>query len=115
MAALIREAAERGDLQELNRLLDENAERLDASDGWGMTPLMYAACEGQDAVTARLLDLGADVGLVNNYGEMAVHLACIRKEASVLALLIAAGTPLNVRDKWGTTPLIKTTLHDETE
>lgn len=112
--APIHDVAADGDLADLNRLL-ENTERIDASDGSGMTPLMYAACEEQDAVAVRLLDLGADVGLADNDRYMAAHFACIRNMVSVLALLIAAGTPLNVRDKWGATLLIKAALHNATE
>ena len=73
----------------------------------GETPLICAAFTGRDAVVARLLALGADVGLRDRYGSSAAHRACYGKHASTLALLLDAGAPFNARDNDGRTPLMQ--------
>lgn len=42
-----------GDMAELNRLLAEDPGHLNAEDGGGRTPLMYASFGGHDAVVER--------------------------------------------------------------
>ncbi len=90
-------AAQRGDVAELDQLLEEDGRRLNAQDDHGQTPLIHAAYEGRDAVVTRLLALGADVGLRDRYGASAAHAACRGKHASTLALLFDAGVPFNAQ------------------
>lgn len=51
----IHDAAKAGDLATLNRLLEEDASRLNAEYTAGFTPLIVATCRGHDAVVASLL------------------------------------------------------------
>ena len=90
-------AAREGNLAEVNQLLQEDGGRLEARDTINGTPLMHAALKGRDGVVARLLALGADVGLTSDSGETAVHLACAEDHSSVLALLLNAGASFNAR------------------
>jgi ankyrin repeat protein len=108
-------AAALGNLAEVNRLVEEDGQRLNAQaqgyDGEravlnGTTSLMWAACEGHSTVVERLLALGADVGLRNEMGHTAAHWACSTKHASSLALLLDAGALLNARNNNGFTPLM---------
>jgi hypothetical protein len=43
-------AAREGDLGEIERLVGEDPDQLDAGDGYGWTPLMVAAAEGHVGV-----------------------------------------------------------------
>ena len=114
----IHEAALDGDVAAIDRLVAEDGRRLNAQIqgdfAWlggrrvaGCTPLMLAAWWGHDAAVARLLALGADVGLKDAKGETAAHLACIGGDySSVLALLLDAGASFEARTRSsGWTPL----------
>ncbi len=102
----IRRAVQHGDLAELDRLLEEDGRRLNTQTDYGETPLTCAAMHGRDAVVARLLALGADVGLRDRYGNSAAHRACYGKHWSTLTLLLDAGAPFNARENEGWTPLM---------
>ena len=84
--APIHRAAYKGDEGEVSRLVAEDGRRLNApiqarvyKGGYsleGCTPLMLAANKGHDTVVARLIKLGADVGLSDAGGRQATHRAC---------------------------------------
>ena len=117
----IHRAALRGDVAAIDRLVAEDGRRLHAQiqganvmvDGrhWvpqGSTALMLAACNGHDGAVARLLALGADVGLKESRGYTAAHRACYGGDhSSVLALLLDAGASINARTSYGWTPLME--------
>lgn len=97
--------------------MQEDGRRLNAQiqgggvtvDKWydvkGCTPLVLAAYKRHDTVVARLLALGADVGLRNALGDQAAHWACRGASARTLRLLLDAGAAFNERNKAGYTPL----------
>lgn len=105
----IHRAACDGDMAELDRLIAEDAGRLNARTqvyidtgeedvDSGSIPLMLAARRGHDAVVARLLALGADIGLRDEFGVTATRTTCYGRHASTLALLLDAGASVNERD-----------------
>ena len=81
----IHQAAWDGDVAAIDGLVEEDDKRLNARnlvelgirgrDFRECTPLMLAAYRGQDAVVARLLALGAEVGLQSVLGSLATHWA----------------------------------------
>jgi ankyrin repeat protein len=104
--ASIHSAAERGDLAELKRLLEQDGQRLNAQNIHGLTPLMWVASNGHGAVMARLLALGADVRLQDVERRTAAWYACSSNhDASILSLLLDAGAPINAVHTSGATPL----------
>jgi hypothetical protein len=112
----IHEAAARGDMAEVERLVEEeDGSRLNAQDRGGMTPLMWAAEGEQDAVVERLLALGADVGLRDCEGQTAAHFACDGDHASTLALLLDHGAPINACSCDGATLLMWAAFYGATE
>jgi hypothetical protein len=98
----------------LNAQVEEETNKNDEDVG-GCTPLMLAAWKGHDKVVARLLALGADMGLQSEHGDLAVHLACKLDQPSTLSLLLDAGASLNARSAAGRTPLIYAVYEGATE
>ena len=75
---------------------------------------MLAAWFGRDAAVARLLALGADVGL-GDRGRSALHLACGGGDhSSVLALLLDAGASANAPTNGEFTPLMMAATFNST-
>ena len=117
-------AAAKGDVDAVQRLIEEDGRRLNAMvkgdgdvfvnfscvEGW--TALSVAAYLGRDAVVKRLLELGADTELRGdgNDGVTALYGACFSGRASTLALLLDGGASVNAQAEGdfdcGCTPLI---------
>jgi thiosulfate/3-mercaptopyruvate sulfurtransferase len=78
-------------------LIGEGADVDCAHAVTGATPLMIAsACEGLDAVVARLIAAGATLDVVDENGGSALMFACIHEHAASAMLLIEAGAALNL-------------------
>lgn len=105
--AALYDAAERGWVSAINRLIAEGAD-----PNWrnlaGWTPLMIAAAEKHlDAVVA-LLEAKADPNLRNSYGRTAIMYAASYGQEAIVEKLLAAGADPNVvpKDPSGWTALI---------
>jgi ankyrin repeat protein len=99
------EAADRGDLDEVRRLVQQDRGLLDAVWGyfaWAyMSPLTAAAKEGRVEVVRYLLDERADINLRPLSGCTAIERACIRGRSEAAALLLARGADTSPRaDGW---------------
>uniref|UniRef100_A0A183TH09 ANK_REP_REGION domain-containing protein n=1 Tax=Schistocephalus solidus TaxID=70667 RepID=A0A183TH09_SCHSO len=91
------EAAKRGNLTKIQRLIiPENINCRD-TQGRNSTPLHLAA--------EFLLDMGADANAQDKGGLIPLHNASSYGHIDVAALLIRHGTSVNAVDKWGYTPL----------
>jgi len=89
------DAAEKGEVEEVTRLLN-NGELVDVGDLWtGWTPLHVAAEGGREAVVEVLLRHNADSSLVTDTGYTALHLAASGGHTKVCQMLIQAGAPLD--------------------
>lgn len=71
----------------------------------GYRPIHFAAGFGNDEVTETLVDLGASMDSVNDYGSTALHIAAYEGHSSVVKLLITSGANVNSQDVWLQTPL----------
>lgn len=78
---------------------------VDERDGEGRTRLERAARRGQAHLLARLLDAGADPGLVGPDGDTPLGSALAAGQDGAAALLVHRGAPLYLRDGLGFTPL----------
>ncbi len=67
-------AAQRGDLKEVDRLLNLGAQ-VDACESDGLTALHAAACRGHFTIVQRLLAAGASVYEMDDYGKTALLFA----------------------------------------
>ncbi|KAL8686003.1 MAG: hypothetical protein Q9218_007413 [Villophora microphyllina] len=71
------------------------------TDSYGMTPLMYAAFRGNEAVTDILLNIpGIDVNLMDVLGNTALHHAARRQNESIVRLLLQQGIEVNLRTSY---------------
>lgn len=99
------DAAETGSVEEVVRLIQEDADRVNAPDEAGVTPLHLAvAYNGPDVIEA-LLTRGADISAKADTGQTVIHAACIQGRIEVLRLLLSSGSDVHVRAKSGQTPL----------
>ncbi|EUB59223.1 Tankyrase-1 [Echinococcus granulosus] len=99
------EAAKRGNLAKIQRLITpENINCRDTA-GRNSTPLHLAAGYNNLEVVEFLLAAGADVNAQDKGGLIPLHNASSYGHVDVAALLIRHGTSVNAVDKWGYTPL----------
>jgi uncharacterized protein len=100
------EATQRGDLEQMQRLLASGAP-VDETGGFGFTPLIWAAREGHASAVRLLLRHGANPELragVNGWTPL-MHSVHKGQEAAALAL-VDGGAAVDVTDGNGTTALI---------
>lgn len=72
----------------------------------GNTPLLQAALEGNETMTARLLEAGVDLYAVNDDFNGVVFNACYADSAAIIERLHAAGADINDVNENGETPLM---------
>ena len=104
----------KGYLPFIRKLLAEGVP-VDATNEVAHTPLMAAAWNSRVKVVSLLLSLGADVHRSNDHGFTPLHCAVsspssdyiLSLQAECVQLLLEGGALPNVRDKGGSTPLMK--------
>ena len=77
---------------------------IEAGDRKYSTALHYAAWFGNEAVAAQLLQAGASVSAVNDYGWTPLHWAAFYGKSSIANLLLQANANTTAVDKYGYTP-----------
>lgn len=83
---------------------------VNARDGDGETPLMWAAEEGARRSVETLIRLGADVNAQSGSGGTALRWAAQYGHVTVVRILLKAGADPELRNIWGQTPLITAAL-----
>jgi ankyrin repeat protein len=78
---------------------------LVGSGGGGLTPLIFAAREGDQESAKALIDAGADVNEVSTYGWTALLTAVNNRHWKLGEYLIERGADTNIANKGGWTPL----------
>ena len=86
-------AASLGDLDEVNRLLDEDSSNIDTPDRDGQTPLLIATDKGRLEVSTLLLDRGSQaIDMPTNTGNTPLYTASAMGHIEVARLLIDCGS-----------------------
>jgi ankyrin repeat protein len=112
-AGAIIKAAERGDLEEVRRLVQQDRMLLDAESD-NMSPLTAAAARGRVQVVRYLLDEGADINLWTSWYGNALGAASSRGRLAVVSLLLARGAD-TAPGRYGWTPLMAASGNGHTD
>ncbi|KAH8853078.1 Tankyrase-1 [Schistosoma japonicum] len=99
------EAAKKGNLTKIKRLVTTENINCRDTQGRNSTPLHLAAGYNNIETLEFLLESGADVNAKDKGGLIPLHNASSYGHVDVAALLIRYGTSVNAVDKWGYTPL----------
>jgi uncharacterized protein len=108
------DAAKAGDLAELERLVGQDPDLLNAKEiRLGMTPLMVAAREGHVRLVRWLLDKGAAINAPAKGGSTALWLACSSGHHPVVRLMLERGADSTIVEHywWFDTPLMTASNH----
>jgi uncharacterized protein len=109
--ANIWQAAKEGDVGEVEWLLGQDPDLLNAKFGLGWTLLMAASPNGHVGVVELLLDRGADANAKSNCGWTALMLASHKGHVGVVRRLLDAGAAINERGPGGRTALFYACLY----
>ena len=106
LSAEINDAARRGDLRAVSKLLDQGV-APDAKDETGETPLLSASLGGHSDVVAILVERGAKTGSRNDRGLTPLHGAAYAGSLETVRLLVESGAAVNdAENVFKVTPLI---------
>lgn len=109
------EAAKLGDGQRVSECLSAGA-KVDQPDTTGATALQWAALGGHDHIVKLLIDAGADVNVAESSSGMSpLHGAARWNRLTSARLLLANGAKVDVRDRFGRTPLFDVMVKDRFE
>jgi ankyrin repeat protein len=91
-------AAGIGDLAALRaQFPDNNSTDANILDGWGASPLLYAASGGQSDAFDYLLEKGADPRIKDELGLTLIHAAAMSGNSRILAKALDLGLEVNAR------------------
>jgi ankyrin repeat protein/L-ascorbate metabolism protein UlaG (beta-lactamase superfamily) len=115
-ARAIHDAVQKGHIQTVTSLLNENPEVLEERDNGDQTPLQVAAAEGQAEIAVFLLQNGASMTAgEGTSGGTPMHLAAANGHLDLVKVLIANGASLDSRDDRGMTPLHSACYQGQTD
>ena len=97
------------DTDRLQQLIDEDAEIVDATDDYAMTPLHWSARADSTECAEILLERGALVNPLNKARRTPLQLASEANRADNIRLLARHNADLNTQDRKGRTPLHRAT------
>lgn len=96
----------------IKSILRKTPAAVNAMDWLHLTPLQYAAMEGNKAVTELLVQSGADVNIRQDIeGMTALHYAAQLDAPDIAKLLIDHGADVNIKDHYGDTPLHRAVMN----
>jgi len=109
----IHNAAHKGDLKKVKKIIEKDPTQINIQDVQGRTPLYCASIKGHTEIVKYLLAHGADIELGNNLGERPLALAAKFGHYNTMKTLLKHGAAVNCKDKYGLTPLHEAILWDD--
>ncbi|CAL4089513.1 unnamed protein product, partial [Meganyctiphanes norvegica] len=100
------EAAKGGNLDDLNKALDDGADPNWREDNLGTAALHVASLFDHPNVVKPLLDAGADINQQDDSGRTPVYLASSKGSIHMTSELIEHGADVNIMTNYGSTPLL---------
>src|SRR5712691_8096806 len=101
----IHDAAETGDIRDIQNALQENPALVNARNCFGITPLHLAVAYNDIEVVDYLLSRGAELHARTPTGQTVLHIAAIQGEAPIIRRLIEVVADVHAADRSGATPL----------
>ena len=101
----IHDAAQKGDVERVKALLNENLELVSSKDQKDWTPLHYAVGFGHSDVAKLLLAHKADVNAKEKNGGIPLMFAAGNGQREMAEFLLAHGADVHGKDVGGNTPL----------
>jgi ankyrin len=99
------DAVQRGDSNEVTRMLEQNPGWARRSSAAGVSGLHVAAMDGQQTLVELLLRRGADAGATDRDGLTPLHWATVAGRAALVNGLLAYGADPNAASKGGIRPV----------
>lgn len=78
---------------------------VDSRTADGESPLHWMATLGDDAGIRLLVDAGASVNAVDNFGNTPIHEAVLRRQVTAVKALLQGGAEVGLKNGVGLTPL----------
>ncbi|XP_064382308.1 fibronectin type 3 and ankyrin repeat domains protein 1-like [Halichondria panicea] len=97
----LHKAINRGNLQAVKTILDENSLYIDVPDIYGSSPLMIASSQTKNNIVSLLLDMGANVEYCNYGGKTSLMEACYFGNTEGAKLIADSGASWTSRDNSG--------------
>jgi hypothetical protein len=101
----ILEEAKKGNLKEIQMILQRDRSKLYSTDEVGYTPLHYALIRAKWDVALFLINEGSNVNTKGTEGGTPLHCAANHDNTEIIELLIKKGGEIEARNAWGNTPL----------
>lgn len=104
-AAPIHDAAAKGDLKQITKLISSSPAVIDAVDKDNATPLHYAAGKGAIPIIKFLIDHKANINARKKDGITPLHVAAGVNNLDAVKILVSAKADTSITDDCGRTPL----------
>mmetsp|Transcript_21604 Transcript_21604/g.52005 ORF Transcript_21604/g.52005 Transcript_21604/m.52005 type:complete len:288 (-) Transcript_21604:1661-2524(-) len=98
-------ASRNGEVGEVRELIEHGAEIEERGSPDWYTPLLATAHCGQREVARVLLELGADISVVDKWGMTPLHVASLQGHDDVALVLLEHGAKISAQDNYGEMPL----------
>lgn len=98
------QAASLSDNESVVKFLLDAGARVNDTDRWNYSSLMYASKYGNPKISELLLNRGADMEIKGTDGETAIILASENGDAKVVQKLVSRGVNADAKDSLGNTP-----------
>uniref|UniRef100_A0A914W205 Transient receptor potential cation channel subfamily A member 1 n=3 Tax=Plectus sambesii TaxID=2011161 RepID=A0A914W205_9BILA len=108
-------ASGQGLVDVVERLIEEDPERLTDSDIKGWTCLHHAAARSKTKVIDMLIGKGADINAVDHEGNTPLHVAAEKKSRDVVRHLLVNGADGNIKNKKEFAPIHVATMQNHPE